>query len=312
MDFVAALQPVEIAGEQPVAMKIEQPTLLGHQEPVILVRVKFGDLAEELVAGVVVDGLGAAGELALVLDEHLLGGRECVRDRMAQVRVLKPLLQPLRLVGHDEVVMAGNAHLDAHHRRRPALGIAGALVDAHPAARQAVIELFQPVDPRADLSSAHAGFSALWNAISSGICMSCSFQVTAAAAAPAVRRTASPSFGFRAGGAGTPLSRRSGDRVDVDLDLRLVGREVDHPEGAVIVPFDLADVAELVPRLDLGDDLGQLHGVFGRNRRRLAGLGLREAGEEQRGTGGEQSNRHGGSFRNAAASAAFRASTNNP
>ena len=112
--------------------------------------MQFGDLAEELVAGVVVYRLGPAAELALVLDEHLLGGGECVGDGIAQVRVLKALLQPVRLVGHDEILMAGNAHLDAHHRRRLALDIAGTLVDAHPASGQAVIELFQPVDPRAD------------------------------------------------------------------------------------------------------------------------------------------------------------------
>jgi hypothetical protein len=62
--------------------------------------------------------------------------------------------------------VAGDAELDAYHRRNGAVAVLGALVDAHAAGDE------PPSATRVRISfSAHFELSVLWNETSSGTCM---------------------------------------------------------------------------------------------------------------------------------------------
>ena len=66
-------------------MEIEQAALLGQEESEVLLGRNLGDLAEELVFGVVVAGLGAAVALLLEVGELPLGDAKRLVDRLVQV-----------------------------------------------------------------------------------------------------------------------------------------------------------------------------------------------------------------------------------
>ena len=70
---------------------------------------------------------------------------------LLQVGTLEFALQVFRLVADDEIGAAGNAELDADHRRDGVGGIRRALVDAHAAGGETIVDLLEIVDVLADL-----------------------------------------------------------------------------------------------------------------------------------------------------------------
>ena len=170
MNLVAALEPIEVAGQQRVAVEVEQAAFLGHQEAEVLLGRDFGDLTEGLVACVVVRILAAAVALALEVDELSRGDAERLVDRLVQVGVPVLAQQVIGLVADHEVAAAGNAELDMDHRRDRAAAILRALVDADAAGGEPVVELFEVGDASADLLLRPSRLSMLWKAISSGTC----------------------------------------------------------------------------------------------------------------------------------------------
>src|SRR5262245_1664786 len=109
--MIAALEIVKVAAEQRVAVEVEQAALLGHEESEVLPGGDLGDLAERLVLGVVVTGLGAAVALLLEVEELPLGNAERLVDRLVQVWVAIFPQQVLGLVAHHQVAAPGNTEL---------------------------------------------------------------------------------------------------------------------------------------------------------------------------------------------------------
>src|SRR5262245_6292445 len=88
MDFVAAREMVEVAGEHGVAVEVEQAALLGDEKAEILLGRDLGDLAERLIAEIVVAILlDAVAALLLDVDELPRGDAERLVDRLVQVGV---------------------------------------------------------------------------------------------------------------------------------------------------------------------------------------------------------------------------------
>ena len=83
---------------------------------------------------------GVVLELILVLRELALGDAERLVDGVVQIGRLEFALQVIRLVRHHDVVVAGQADLDPHHRRNGVARVVGALIDAHAAGRQAIVD----------------------------------------------------------------------------------------------------------------------------------------------------------------------------
>src|SRR4029453_15086278 len=110
------------------------------EESEILLRRDLGDLAEELVLGVVAADLGAAVALLFEVEQLALGDAERLIDRLVEIGMPVLAQQMLGLVADHEIAAAGNAELDMHDRRDGAGAILGALVDAHPARDQRVIK----------------------------------------------------------------------------------------------------------------------------------------------------------------------------
>src|SRR5262245_65047731 len=98
--MIAALEIVEVAAEQRVAVEVEQAALLGHEESEVLPGGDLGDLAERLVLGVVVAGLGAAVALLLEVEELPLSNAERLVDRLVEVGVAIFGLEVLGVVAY--------------------------------------------------------------------------------------------------------------------------------------------------------------------------------------------------------------------
>src|SRR5262245_46043624 len=69
IDLISALEIIEVAGQQRVAVEVEQAALFGQQEAEILLGSDLGDLAQRLVLGVVISGLGAAVSLFFEIEQ---------------------------------------------------------------------------------------------------------------------------------------------------------------------------------------------------------------------------------------------------
>ena len=151
VDLVAAPQVVEISGQHRIAMEVEQGAFLREQESELAAGIGLGDLPHRLVRPVVVGFLGAAVALLLDVEQLPLGDVERLVDRLVQVGALIFAHEVVRLVTDHDVRASGQAELDVDHRRDGAGAVAGALVDAHAAGRQAVINPLQIRDPRANL-----------------------------------------------------------------------------------------------------------------------------------------------------------------
>src|SRR6476660_4667365 len=57
----------------------------------------------------------------------------------------------IRLVRHNDILVARHADLDVHHRRDRVIGVVVALIDAHTAGDQALVDLFKALDVIEDL-----------------------------------------------------------------------------------------------------------------------------------------------------------------
>src|SRR5690606_7039600 len=93
MDLIAALQSVKCAAQDTITVEIKQSALLVEQEAMVVLRIKFRNLAKELMCCLVVGRFGPAGPLLFELQNLALGEIECVVDGIAQVGVLELALQ---------------------------------------------------------------------------------------------------------------------------------------------------------------------------------------------------------------------------
>src|SRR5262245_12205259 len=143
VDLLAALEVIEIAGQQRVTMEVKQSALLREQESEILLGRDLRDLAQRLVLGVVIAGLGAAVALLFEVEQLPLGNAERLVDGFVQIGMAVFPQEVLGLVADDEIGAAGNAQLDMDHRRNGAGAIFGALVDPQAARDQPAVEPFE-------------------------------------------------------------------------------------------------------------------------------------------------------------------------
>ncbi len=107
MDLIPAPQRVEVTGQHTVTMEIEEAALLGQEEPEILPLGDLGDLTEELVLAVMVRLLGTPLSSLLPFDQLFLGNPEGFMNGVVQIGRLEFLLQMIRFVRNDEVLLPG-------------------------------------------------------------------------------------------------------------------------------------------------------------------------------------------------------------
>src|SRR3984893_9331577 len=86
---------------------------------------------------------GSGPPLALLLEiaQAALGNAKRFMDRLAQIGMLKFAFEMFGLVTDDDLLMAGNAELDPHHRRYSAGTVLRPLIDANAAGSQAAIPI---------------------------------------------------------------------------------------------------------------------------------------------------------------------------
>src|SRR6202158_4609564 len=91
---------------------------------------------------------GSDPPLALLLEiaQAALGNAKRFMDRVAQIGTLEFAFKMFALVTDNQLIMAGNAELDPHHRRYSAGTVLRPLIDANAAGNQAGIQILQVGD----------------------------------------------------------------------------------------------------------------------------------------------------------------------
>src|SRR6266487_4578229 len=150
MDVFSNLEIVEVSGQQRVAVEVEQAAFFRQQESEILLRRDLGDLAQRLVFGVVIPGLGTAVAPLFEVEQLPFCNAERLVDGFVQVRMPVFPQQVLGLVADDQVAATGNAEFDVDHWRNSAGEVLGPLIDPDPARDQPAVKSFQVGDAGAD------------------------------------------------------------------------------------------------------------------------------------------------------------------